>query len=147
MVRSNLIPPPPREVAESADTEALQAHIHDLQNALLTLPVIEHAKGVVMLEFRVDADTAFAVLSRVSRDTNLKVREVAALVCEVCCGHQRPDPSTDPVLAHVLDQLAPAPPTSEEAADSSRLLPAGRACLRPCAQAGHVESSAVVPGR
>ncbi|GGB35390.1 hypothetical protein GCM10011492_27610 [Flexivirga endophytica] len=87
---------------------------------MLSLPVIEQAKGVVMRQFRVDAETAFAVLDRVSQDTNIKVREVAALVCEVSCGHQRPDPGADPVLAHVLDQLAPAPPTSEAAADRSR---------------------------
>ena len=73
---------------------------------MVSLPVIERAKVVLMLQFRIDAETAFAVLSRVSQDTNIKVREIAALVCEVSGGDQRPDPGTDPVLAHVLDQLA-----------------------------------------
>ncbi|MFC6707064.1 ANTAR domain-containing protein [Flexivirga alba] len=93
------------------DMAALQEQIRGLQSALLSLPVIEQAKGVVMLQYRIDAETAFAVLDRVSRDTNIKIREIAALVCEVSCGHQRPDPSADPVLAHVLDQLAPVATT------------------------------------
>lgn len=92
-----------------SDPVALQAQIQDLQRALLSLPLIEQAKGVVMQQFRVDAETAFAVLDRVSQDTNIKIREIAALVCEASCGQLRPRPGTNPVLAHVLDQLSLVP--------------------------------------
>lgn len=109
MARSNVVRFPVGEDEGSPpDTAALQAQIHDLQRALLSLPLIEQAKGVVMQQFRVDAETAFAVLDRVSQDTNIKVREIAALVCEASCGQQRPHPGTNPVLAHVLDQLSRA---------------------------------------
>jgi GAF domain-containing protein len=49
-----------------------------MQAALESRAVIEQAKGIIMGERRCTADEAFAVLTRVSQDTNRKVRDVAA---------------------------------------------------------------------
>lgn len=51
-----------------------------LEQAVATRDVIGMAKGMVMTRHRVDEDTAFGVLVRYSRDTNTKLREVAASV-------------------------------------------------------------------
>ena len=39
--------------------------------------VIEQAMGIIMAERRCTPDEAFAILSKLSQDTNRKVREVA----------------------------------------------------------------------
>jgi AmiR/NasT family two-component response regulator len=39
--------------------------------------VIEQAKGIIMGDRRCGADEAFAILTKLSRDTNRKVRDVA----------------------------------------------------------------------
>ncbi|QLQ39070.1 GAF and ANTAR domain-containing protein [Micromonospora robiginosa] len=61
------------------------AHLYDnaatvarqMQEAMRSRAVIEQAKGIVMGERRCSADEAFALLSKLSQDTNCKVREVA----------------------------------------------------------------------
>ncbi len=71
------------------------AHLHDstaslaqhMQAAMENRAVIEQAKGIIMGERRCTADEAFAILTRISQDTNRKVREVAAaLVARVESG-------------------------------------------------------------
>lgn len=51
-----------------------------LQTAMDSRAVIEQAKGVIMGERRSTAEEAFAVLVKVSRDNNHKLRDVAAAV-------------------------------------------------------------------
>lgn len=51
-----------------------------LEQAVATRDVIGMAKGMVMSKHRLDEETAFRVLVRYSRDTNTKLREVAASV-------------------------------------------------------------------
>jgi transcriptional regulator with GAF, ATPase, and Fis domain len=61
------------------------AHIYDtqatlamhLQKAMESRAVIEQAKGIIMGDRRCGADEAFAILTKLSRDTNRKVRDVA----------------------------------------------------------------------
>jgi hypothetical protein len=48
-----------------------------LRDALASRAVIEQAKGIVMLLERCDADTAFAVLSRLSQEHDVPVRDLA----------------------------------------------------------------------
>jgi hypothetical protein len=48
-----------------------------LAAALDSRPVIEQAKGVLMERYRLTADAAFQALTRVSMETNTKVRDVA----------------------------------------------------------------------
>jgi AmiR/NasT family two-component response regulator len=42
--------------------------------------VIEQAKGIIMGERRCTAEEAFQILSKLSQDTNRKLREVATLL-------------------------------------------------------------------
>jgi GAF domain-containing protein len=67
------------------------AHLYDatatlaqqMQTAMRSRAVIEQAKGIIMGQRRCTADEAFALLSKVSQDSNRKLREVAeALVAE-----------------------------------------------------------------
>jgi GAF domain-containing protein len=62
------------------------AHLYDvtatlaqhMQAAMEHRAVIEQAKGIIMGERRCTADQAFQILSKLSQDTNRKLREVAA---------------------------------------------------------------------
>lgn len=52
--------------------------VQNLQAAMQSRAVIEQAKGIIMGSRRCTADEAFAVLTRLSQDTNRKLRDVAA---------------------------------------------------------------------
>ena len=62
------------------------AHLYDstatlarhTQAAMDSRAVIEQAKGIIMAERRCTADEAFAILAKVSQDSNRKLRDVAA---------------------------------------------------------------------
>ena len=62
------------------------AHLYDttatlaqqMQAAMESRAVIEQAKGIIMGERRCTADEAFAILTKVSQDSNRKLRDVAA---------------------------------------------------------------------
>ncbi|MEU7921761.1 GAF and ANTAR domain-containing protein [Micromonospora zamorensis] len=66
------------------------AHLYDttatlaaqMQSAMQSRAVIEQAKGIIMGERRCTPDEAFAVLARVSQDSNRKLRDVAAALVE-----------------------------------------------------------------
>lgn len=60
---------------DSMDADALRA-------IAASMPIIEQAKGIVMGCYGVDADTAFAVLSRLSSSSNKKLRLIAIEVVE-----------------------------------------------------------------
>ncbi|MEU4339063.1 GAF and ANTAR domain-containing protein [Micromonospora lupini] len=53
-----------------------------MQEAMASRAVIEQAKGIIMAERRCTPDEAFAVLSKVSQDSNRKVRDVAQAVVD-----------------------------------------------------------------
>ena len=75
---------------------------HAVAEALRHRAVIEQAKGIVMVVYRVDADTAFHLLRRHSQNTNTKLHELAArLVAQVS------DLTFDPVPAHIDALLNP----------------------------------------
>jgi GAF domain-containing protein len=52
--------------------------VRHLQAAMDSRAVIEQAKGIIMAERRCDADAAFALLTKISQNTNRKVRDIAA---------------------------------------------------------------------
>jgi hypothetical protein len=54
------------------------AHIRHLETALGTRKLIGQALGIVMERYGIDEDVAFQFLARTSRDTNIKLRVVAA---------------------------------------------------------------------
>ena len=62
------------------DTTASLAH--HMQAAMESRAVIEQAKGIVMADRRCTADEAFAILAKVSQDTNRKLRDVATALVD-----------------------------------------------------------------
>ncbi len=60
------------------DTQATLAQ--QMQAAMQSRAVIEQAKGIIMGSRRCTADDAFALLTKLSQDTNRKLRDVAAAV-------------------------------------------------------------------
>ena len=69
--------------------EAAVARAEHLQSALDSRAVIDQAKGILMERFRLTPDAAFQALTRVSMETNTKLRDVA--VRFVATGEFRPD--------------------------------------------------------
>ncbi len=60
-------------------TAALSAQ---MKHAMQSRAVIEQAKGILMGERRCSADEAFAILAKISQDTNRKLRDVATALVE-----------------------------------------------------------------
>jgi GAF domain-containing protein len=68
----------------------INAHLYDaqvnlaqqMQAAMQSRAVIEQAKGIIMGSRHCTADEAFAILTRLSQDTNRKLREVATALVE-----------------------------------------------------------------
>jgi AmiR/NasT family two-component response regulator len=52
--------------------------------------VIEQAKGIIMVERRCPADEAFAMLTKISQNSNRKVRDVAAALVARAAAPSRP---------------------------------------------------------
>jgi GAF domain-containing protein len=52
-------------------------HLENVTSALVNRDVIGQAKGILMERFKITSDQAFAVLAKVSQDTNRKVSAVA----------------------------------------------------------------------
>ena len=75
-----------RTFASYAAVALANAHLYDatatlaqqLQAAMESRAVIEQAKGIIMSDRRCTADEAFAILTKLSQDTNRKVRDVAS---------------------------------------------------------------------
>jgi GAF domain-containing protein len=74
------------------------AHVYDaqatlaqqMQAAMQSRAVIEQAKGIIMGSRRCSADEAFSILTRLSQDTNRKLRDVAAAVVATANQHDQP---------------------------------------------------------
>jgi ANTAR domain len=73
--------PAGRPAASAVISEAA-AQISQLHAALESREVIGQAKGILMERYRLTPDAAFALLARASQDTNVKLREVAAELCQ-----------------------------------------------------------------
>lgn len=54
-----------------------------LMRAIATRDVIGQAKGVLMERFNIDADRAFALLTRLSQQTNTRVEQIARKLAEI----------------------------------------------------------------
>jgi GAF domain-containing protein len=75
------------------------AHVYDatatlaqqLREAMASRAVIEQAKGMLMGQRRCNADEAFAILSKISQETNRKVRDVAEALVATARGDGPPD--------------------------------------------------------
>lgn len=90
-------------VRESDEVDNLRALVRQLSEALSSRAVIEQAKGMIMATERVDADHAFALLSRLSQDGNVKLRVLAQQVVEhvgEAGPARRQAPAAPPVRRH-----------------------------------------------
>ena len=71
-------------VATTESHAALGQEVQELKEALSSRPAIEQAKGIIMADRRCGADEAFAILKKLSMDSNVRVADVAtALVYQV----------------------------------------------------------------
>ncbi|WP_432521792.1 GAF and ANTAR domain-containing protein [Kineococcus sp. SYSU DK006] len=64
-------------VAHAAPALAATEQVADLRVAVASRDVIGQAKGILMERHRITADQAFTLLSRVSQESNRKLRDVA----------------------------------------------------------------------
>lgn len=81
----------------------LAERVQHLERKIETLPVIEEAKGMLMQDFGLDGEAAFAYLKRLSQDTNTKLRDVAARIVEELTGTS--SQATTALTARTLDDL------------------------------------------
>lgn len=75
----------PEDLDPSRPDEAalLVERIAQLESALRSRPVIEQAKGMLMLVHRCDEEQAFRMLIAVSQSSNRKLREIATEIVDV----------------------------------------------------------------
>jgi len=89
-----------RTFAGYAAVAIANAHLYEaqanlarqMQAAMESRAVIEQAKGIIMGSRRCTADQAFAILTKLSQDTNRKLREVAFAMVATVGPDERPDP-------------------------------------------------------
>jgi GAF domain-containing protein len=67
-----------------------------LNQALLSRAVIDHAIGILMAESRCSADQAFEVLKRASNNRRMKLRDLAAEIVTRVSGHPPSDHAGEP---------------------------------------------------
>ncbi|WP_152916248.1 ANTAR domain-containing protein [Arthrobacter sp. RIT-PI-e] len=65
-------------MAHSNLYHSAQKEVKQLQEALGSRAVIDQAKGIIMAQQRCSSDEAFARLTRLSNDTNVRIRDVAS---------------------------------------------------------------------
>jgi hypothetical protein len=63
-----------------ATVEHLQLEVSGLRFALVARATIDAAKGILIAEHGCDEDAAFAILRRLSQDTNVPLRDVARAI-------------------------------------------------------------------
>jgi GAF domain-containing protein len=63
-----------------------------MQTAMEHRAIIEQAKGIIMAERRCTADEAFAVLTKISQDSNRKLRHIAAALVASTQSSPEPNP-------------------------------------------------------
>ncbi len=71
-------PVKPSVAEESGRVAVLEAELRGLRERQATQGTIEQAKGMLMAYYGVPAETAFAILTRWSQRSNIKLRVVAA---------------------------------------------------------------------
>jgi hypothetical protein len=77
--------PAPTAVAACRTVEAYRASVRlgdELRRGLVSRAVIDQAKGILVAQHGLDADQAFAVLTRFSQQENCKLRDVAVELVE-----------------------------------------------------------------
>ncbi|WP_229904475.1 ANTAR domain-containing protein [Lentzea cavernae] len=88
------------------DDLAPESELQTLRDIAVHRPVIEQAKGMVMLSNVVDEHAAFTVLREISQRTNTKLYDVAAVI--VATGSNTTADLDDEAAAAVLTQAREA---------------------------------------
>lgn len=82
-----------RESVRRHQDRTVRAEVTNLQAAMETRGTIGIAVGMVMASYGIDAETAFAYLTRLSNDSNVKLRDAAAkLVADFAASGNVPPP-------------------------------------------------------
>ena len=84
---------PQREILHSSAYARLQARLD-------TMPVIEHAKGILMAQHRCGPDEAFDLLRRASQSANVRISVLAARLVEQVASPE-PQATGEPSTARV----------------------------------------------
>ena len=82
----------------------LEATVAQLREAVVSRQQLGFVTGLVAGRLGLTPDDAWAVLVRLSQDTNVKVREVGRVIHDAYCGRLAPE---DEALAARLDANAP----------------------------------------
>ncbi|MFJ8827483.1 ANTAR domain-containing protein [Streptomyces sp. NPDC102467] len=85
-------PPPAPETADT-EREALLREIQQLREAMTSRPVIDQARGILMVHAQCGPQAAWNILVEVSQRTNTKLRRIAEMI----------------VTAHLEDHWPPGP--------------------------------------
>jgi anti-anti-sigma regulatory factor len=96
-----------------AETQRLREELRQREQQLESQPAIEQVKGMLMQNFGLDAQDAFALLACLSQDTNTKLKDVAARIRDELTEKAPPDvrQSTLDALTALRDRLrAPRSP-------------------------------------
>jgi hypothetical protein len=91
---------------DSRLTRALRT-IDQLQEAIESRTVIGQATGILMALHRIDAERAWAAMTRVSMDTNVRIRELADAVVAIVTSEEPVDDS--PAATAAVRHLLPGP--------------------------------------
>jgi GAF domain-containing protein len=122
--QSDTIDPDTIWMAELLATQAAIAlgharHEEGLNQALFTRKVIGQAIGILMGRYEVDETRAFAFLTRVSQDTNTKLRDVAAKLVETTNADNQVPAKTNGQAAPTHPELRPWPKIDESESSSA----------------------------
>ncbi|HEY6741572.1 MAG TPA: ANTAR domain-containing protein [Lapillicoccus sp.] len=93
-----------RRWVSSTRVAELEATIAQLREAMVSRQQLGVVTGIVAAKLEVTPDEAWAVLVRLSQDTNVKVREVGRVILDAYTGRLATD---DQRLAALLDAKSP----------------------------------------
>ncbi|MFG2376713.1 ANTAR domain-containing protein [Streptomyces sp. NPDC048504] len=92
----------------SDEAEELRVEVVQLKRAMLTRPVIDLARGVLMASFGLSPDDAWNVLVDVSQHTNTKLHQLAEDLVDSVNGAPLPEPLQQRISTEVAEISRPA---------------------------------------
>jgi len=64
------------------DVDECQEEVEDLRAALVSRPIVDQAKGILVAQQHCSLDDAFAILTEASQTSNRKLRDVAQAIVQ-----------------------------------------------------------------
>ena len=99
---------PTEENEVSDEAEELRLEVVQLKRAMVTRPVIDLARGVLMASFGLSAEDAWSVLVDVSQHTNTKLHQLAEELVDSVNGPPLPDHVKQRISTAVAEVSRPA---------------------------------------